>query len=140
MVRGRLIGYATALQYRSAAGTTWLVDSPKDRRELQRWVRRGVPLFCNKIVERSVTGGLRVLRENPPMPFARLRPDAFLDTEDLVRHFECSLLTVYRWISKRGLNPTRRIGRELFFKKRDVLAWEKKIGRPLPGRPKRRDE
>jgi len=103
-------------------------------------IRRGELLFCNKIVERSVTGGLRVLLENPPVAFARLRPDAFLDTEDLVRYFECSLLTVYRWISMRGLKPTRRIGRELFFKKRDVLAWEKKTGRPLPGRPKRRDE
>lgn len=107
----------------------WLL-SPSQKLE------QGQELFCKKYIARSPTGGWKVWRENPPVPFSKLGPNDLLDTGELLRYFGCSLVTLYRWIAKRELQPSTRIGRELFFRKADVERWVKRIGRPRPGRPR----
>ena len=54
-----------------------------------------------------------------------------LDRDDLARTWKCSSTTVWRHM-RRGLPVYRRCGREVFFEKNKILAWE----RPRPGRPK----
>jgi hypothetical protein len=90
----------------------------------------GEPLFPRKELERLPTGAIRVWRENPPVRFRSLRDDDWLDTGDLMRLFRCTQRTVYRYV-ERGLKPTRKIGRDLFWRKRDVVRWCRDVQRFL---------
>lgn len=97
----------------------------------------GEPYFYRKLFDVSPTGGVRIIYENPSVPFSKLKPNDLLDTRDLQRRWGCSLITLYRYISRRGLKPSVRVGREMFFRKGDVVEWERRVGRPRPGRPRR---
>lgn len=119
------------IRKKGSAKEAWLIE------EFQRAsVAPGDALFSRKFIERSPTGALRVWRENPPVPFSKLGPMDLLDSGELTKFFGCSVVTLYRWIRSKGLEPSGRIGRELFFRKADVESWVRKIGRPQPGRPK----
>jgi len=83
--------------------------------------------FC-KVIGREPGGRVVAWRENPPMRFADLSENALLESGDLMRLFQVSRPTLARYLSKWNLRPSCRVGRAMFFKKRDVMRWWKKIG------------
>jgi excisionase family DNA binding protein len=76
----------------------------------------------------------RIYAERNARPFSRLARDALLNTDDLCEIFGCSMRTIYRWVSERGLEPEFQVGREYLFTKGEILEWFEENG-PERGRP-----
>lgn len=74
-----------------------------------------------------------VFLSNPPLSYSKMGPNDLLDSGDLMRRLDISLRQIYRWIESGELKPFRRVGREFFFRKKDVDKFSA-IRRP-PGRP-----
>ena len=85
-------------------------------------------LFHGKFLARDATGTLRIWRRHLPVTFWRLRQNDFLDTSDLMLLFEVSRPTLARYLSLQwGLEPSRRVGGALLFRKQAVLAWWRRM-------------
>lgn len=91
-------------------------------------------LYPRRVLVQWPSGRLRVAYEPDLYRFRELKSDDYLNTADLQQYFGCSARTIYRWIAEEGLEPDDEIGREVFFEKRTVLSWEKRL-RPKRGRP-----
>jgi hypothetical protein len=94
----------------------------------------GKDLYGRKGFIQDPDGRVQVYIEDPLVKFAELRGSDLLSTSDLRRYFKCSARTLYRWIAEQGLEPSVRVGRDLYFEKRAVVRWEK-THRPKRGRP-----
>ena len=86
-----------------------------------------------KRIGKDAGGRLRLFVDMAPMPFAQLAPNDLLDTQDVCRLFPCARRTIYRWLAEGALTPKGKVGREVYFTKREVLRWSDE--RPLLGRP-----
>lgn len=87
-----------------------------------------------KLIRPAAGGGDKVYVDFKPRPFYLLEDLDLVDTADLCRVFRCSARTVYRWMEVHGLRPTRKVGREYLFTKREIMRWFD-ANRPRPGRP-----
>lgn len=120
------------MRRRLRAGEPFLEERPSGAKGPRRYLLPGHPFFCRKLIERDPGGRIRVFLENPPRQFQDLGPRDFLDVQDLIRFFRCSRPTLERCIYDRGLQPSKRVGQEMFFRKAAVLEWLK--AHPWPGR------
>ena len=100
--------------------------------------RNGEPSISSYCVQKDAHGKLHVMLENPPKSFEEHPPDAVLSTRQVALVKGCTTRTVVRHVSYGWLKPYRQIGKDFYFRKKDILDWIK--GAPVkPGRPGKKE-
>ena len=96
------------------------------------------PSISSYCFQKDANGKLHVMLENPPKSFEEHPPDAVLSTRQVALVKGCTTRTVVRHVSYGWLKPYRQIGKDFYFRKKDIIDWIKSV--PVkPGRPGRKE-
>lgn len=96
------------------------------------------PPISSYCFQKDTRGKLHVMLENPPKSFEEHPPDAALSTRQVALVKGCTPRTVVRHVSYGWLKPRRQIGKDFYFRKKDILDWIKSV--PVkPGRPGKKE-
>jgi hypothetical protein len=96
------------------------------------------PLISSYCFQKDAHGKLHVMLENPPKSFEKHSESAVLSTRQVALVKGCTPRTVVRHVSYGWLKPCRQIGKDFFFRKKDILDWIKSV--PVKsGRPRKKE-
>lgn len=96
------------------------------------------PLISSYCFQKDAQGKLHAMLENPPKSFEKHPENAFLSTRQVALVKGCTRRTVVRHVSYGWLKPYRQIGKDFYFRKKDILDWIKSA--PVkPGRPRKKE-